>query len=135
MFFSFFPATILCPWTFPVKVRICASPPEGGPCDLTLERWNYNKSTGICSKFVYGGCFGNANSFDTEERCLACSIAFQPDFELICAMPPKKGPCTHNLVERWYHNPKSGSCETFIYGGCGGNFNRYRTEAECRKEC
>ncbi|KAG0425926.1 hypothetical protein HPB47_026919 [Ixodes persulcatus] len=50
-------------------------------------------------------------------------------------MPPKKGPCTHNLVERWYHNPKSGSCETFIYGGCGGNFNRYRTEAECRKEC
>uniref|UniRef100_V5H669 Putative kunitz-type trypsin inhibitor n=1 Tax=Ixodes ricinus TaxID=34613 RepID=V5H669_IXORI len=64
--------TILCPWTFPVKARICASPPEGGPCDVTFERWNYNKSTGICSKFLYGGCFGNANNFDTEERCLAC---------------------------------------------------------------
>ncbi|KAM7314902.1 hypothetical protein ISCGN_004686 [Ixodes scapularis] len=63
------------------------------------------------------------------------AMAFQPDFEIICAMPPKKGPCSDSLVQRWYHNPKSGSCEPFIYGGCGGNVNQFRTEAECRRAC
>ena len=35
----------------------------------------------------------------------------------------------------WFYNGQAGKCETFIYGGCGGNSNRFQTELACRQNC
>lgn len=33
----------------------------------------------------------------------------------------------------WYHD--SGECKKFIFGGCGGNANRFESIEECEKFC
>ncbi|KIH67358.1 Kunitz/Bovine pancreatic trypsin inhibitor domain protein [Ancylostoma duodenale] len=38
-------------------------------------------------------------------------------------------------VYRFAFDEKSGDCIPFIYGGCGGNRNRFGTKEECRQAC
>ena len=38
-------------------------------------------------------------------------------------------------MERYAYRPASGSCEQFVYGGCGGNGNRYGSREECEERC
>jgi len=35
----------------------------------------------------------------------------------------------------YFHNAATGICEPFVYGGCGGNENRFSTLAECQVAC
>ncbi|KAH8283625.1 hypothetical protein KR018_009839 [Drosophila ironensis] len=42
--------------------------------------------------------------------------------------------CTAYMPRYSYH-PESNSCERFIYGGCGGNDNRFFTQEECEQKC
>ena len=38
-------------------------------------------------------------------------------------------------ITRYYYNQLTGRCETFSYGGCGGNENNFRTLEECEETC
>lgn len=51
-----------------------------------------------------------------------------------CTAPPVGGECDA-YIPAWYHDPNTGICRPFVYGGCGGNDNRYATLAECQKAC
>jgi hypothetical protein len=51
-----------------------------------------------------------------------------------CSAPMTQGQCDGYQPSFW-HDPKSGLCEPFIYGGCGGNANRYRTRDACLMAC
>ncbi|CAO2577774.1 WAP four-disulfide core domain protein 6A [Lemmus lemmus] len=52
-----------------IKQDICSLPPDAGPCLAYLPRWWYNKETEVCTQFIYGGCQGNPNNFQTEHIC------------------------------------------------------------------
>uniref|UniRef100_A0A8C3IV45 Uncharacterized protein n=1 Tax=Chrysemys picta bellii TaxID=8478 RepID=A0A8C3IV45_CHRPI len=52
----------------------------------------------------------------------------------ICRLPPEKGPCKGKMP-RFFYNPASRTCESFIYGGCKGNKNNFKTKAECVRAC
>ena len=72
-------------WLLPVWLGVLvASPParslpsqcfedpfEKGTCEDKLLRWSYNDQWKTCSPFVYGGCGGNANNFNSQEECEA----------------------------------------------------------------
>lgn len=47
----------------------CMEPPSVGPCKAAFPRWYYNKSKKKCQEFLYGGCDGNANNFNTKAAC------------------------------------------------------------------
>ena len=38
-------------------------------CLAYMSRWRYVPSIGQCENFIYGGCGGNANNFETFEAC------------------------------------------------------------------
>ena len=51
-----------------------------------------------------------------------------------CTQPNLSGNCDGYFPSFW-HNPQNGLCEPFIYGGCGGNENRFATREECIAQC
>ncbi|XP_059146265.1 PI-actitoxin-Aeq3b-like [Physella acuta] len=51
-----------------------------------------------------------------------------------CSLRPDPGMCKA-FMPRFFYNPEKGDCEEFIYGGCGGNENRYEKIEDCRAAC
>ena len=56
-----------------------------------------------------------------------------------CESSPDIGSCSEKydgkMIIMWYWDGHSDSCKKFGYSGCGGNGNRYKTLAACRKWC
>ena len=40
-----------------------------------------------------------------------------------------------NYKPMWYFEPLTQACRRFLYGGCGGNENRFVMEEECLLNC
>ncbi|XP_053901505.1 kunitz-type serine protease inhibitor B1-like [Malaclemys terrapin pileata] len=109
---------------------ICNLPADPGPCEAYMTRYFYNSATKRCEEFIYGGCQGNANRFPSMDECLkTCGSSGD-----ICQLPPETGPCK-GQIPRFFYNPASRTCESFIYGGCRGNGNNFRTLLECQQAC
>ncbi|KAI1893325.1 hypothetical protein AGOR_G00122560 [Albula goreensis] len=49
----------------------CAAPMVVGSCRAAFPRFYYDAANQSCRQFIYGGCGGNANNFETLEACKA----------------------------------------------------------------
>src|SRR6187551_2621406 len=47
----------------------CVQPMVAGPCLAFFYRFGFDPETGLCTEFVYGGCDGNENNFETLSAC------------------------------------------------------------------
>uniref|UniRef100_A0A8C6XC87 BPTI/Kunitz inhibitor domain-containing protein n=1 Tax=Naja naja TaxID=35670 RepID=A0A8C6XC87_NAJNA len=109
----------------------CQIGPDVGPCKENFTR--------NCEEFIYGGCGGNKNNFETLDQCRRDKLSYfvlslsyvSPE---ICTLPPKVGKCKAWFL-RFYFNAATGNCEGFIYGGCEGNKNNFETLGQCRATC
>ncbi|XP_017293231.1 amyloid beta (A4) precursor protein a isoform X1 [Kryptolebias marmoratus] len=57
---------------------VCWASAETGPCRAMLPRWYFDRQEGRCVHFIYGGCGGNRNNFESEEYCLAVCRSVLP---------------------------------------------------------
>ncbi|KAM7407280.1 hypothetical protein PAMA_003144 [Pampus argenteus] len=74
---------------------VCWARAESGPCRAMLERWYFVPEKGSCAPFLFGGCGGNRNNFDSEEYCLAvCSSSL-----------PTMAPSPPDAVDRYLESP------------------------------
>ncbi|CAI5692385.1 unnamed protein product [Oreochromis niloticus] len=124
----------------------CEAKPEPGPCRASLRHWYYNRETGSCETFMYGGCRGNKNNYLTKESCMqTCTVSVLPsskkaadedssDSKGMCTEKPDSGPCRAAFT-MFYYDLDSASCQPFTYGGCRGNNNRYGSKDECMSSC
>ena len=56
---------------------ICSLEKSEGNCYNETERWYHDPMAKECRKFIYNGCDGNENNFETKEKCLSkCSSGF-----------------------------------------------------------
>ena len=63
--------------------------------------------------------------------CLVFSYAALPE---LCSMEPDPGSCKA-YFPRYFHNSTSGICELFVYCGCQGNENNFKTKQDCEDTC
>ncbi|XP_076591980.1 kunitz-type protease inhibitor 2 [Chaetodon auriga] len=125
----------------------CGAEPLVGPCRAAFRRWYYNTETSSCQSFIYGGCKGNNNNYDSKESCMAaCTVTVLPsskktvdgesftEYKDQCMVSPDPGPC-RAAFPMFYFNPNAGACQSFIYGGCQGNQNRYSSMEDCLRRC
>lgn len=47
----------------------CLLPKVKGPCNGYYTSYYYDSDRNSCSQFIYGGCLGNNNRFETVEEC------------------------------------------------------------------
>ncbi|KAF0312775.1 Papilin [Amphibalanus amphitrite] len=112
--------------------EMCSLPKQRGPCRNFTVHWFFDMEYGGCSRFWYGGCDGNINSFDTEEDCKATCV--QPQGRKACELPVVRGPCEGDYPS-WVYRTESERCEPLSYGGCLGNNNRFESLQQCQERC
>lgn len=75
--------------------EVCSLKKINGPCDGYYPTWYYDAERKQCGQFVYGGCLGNGNRFETKELC-----------DELCITPETIGTCTiyssHNSTASFY---------------------------------
>ncbi|XP_023595664.1 tissue factor pathway inhibitor isoform X1 [Trichechus manatus latirostris] len=129
----------------PLKLinSFCALKADDGPCRAMMKRFFFNIHTQQCEEFVYGGCEGNQNRFESLEECKEkCTRDYQkimktalqkgkPEF---CFLEEDAGIC-RGYITRYFYNNQSKQCERFKYGGCLGNLNNFESLEECKNTC
>lgn len=54
----------------------CSLRADAGMCRAAFPKFYYDSDSASCQSFLYGGCGGNGNKFDSVEECMtACSGA------------------------------------------------------------
>lgn len=48
---------------------VCDLPKSVGSCQGYYPTWYYDQERKQCAQFVYGGCLGNNNKFQTRDEC------------------------------------------------------------------
>lgn len=131
----------------PLKILspFCALKMDDGPCKANMPRYFFNILTQQCEEFIYGGCGGNQNRFDTIDECKEqCTEDYpsakrakktllqgRPDF---CFLGEDVGLC-RGFIPRYFYNHQTKHCEKFVYGGCLGNLNNFKTKEDCKNTC
>uniref|UniRef100_A0A8D3CF36 Amyloid-beta A4 protein n=1 Tax=Scophthalmus maximus TaxID=52904 RepID=A0A8D3CF36_SCOMX len=80
---------------------VCWARAVSGPCHAMLERWYFVPEKGICAPFLFGGCGGNRNNFESEEYCLAvCSSSCKSQDQM-----PTMAPSPPDAVDQYLESP------------------------------
>ena len=66
---------------------------------------------------------------ETEIVMLSFSV-----FSDICQLRKDEGEC-RGYQPSWYYDAQLGRCIAFVWGGCGGNANRFENILDCRAKC
>ncbi len=101
---------------------------------MALDRFYFDTVQNKCLKFIYGGCKGNANNFESKTECDSKCHSKPPKPSDVCKLEEEAGTC-RAYTERYFYDSAKKKCLTFIFGGCGGNGNNFLSEEACRKTC
>ena len=118
----------------------CLQPKQAGKCRGYMKKYFFNSNVGKCQEFVYTGCQGNDNRFDSLDECEAsCNVVQDVTVRSsndanICEQPVVIGRCKSRM-EKYYYDSATGRCNKFYYSGCGGGANMFDTVDHCRDTC
>jgi hypothetical protein len=84
----------------------CSAVPEPGLCKGYFPKYFFNVTSQRCEQFIYGGCGGNENNYESANDCKkSCGglLVFERDVKPKCQFDMDKGDCRGN-IKRFYFN-------------------------------
>jgi len=75
-----------------IEIDRCKMPQEVGPCRRARPSWSYDQATRECQPFLYGGCRGNANRFETQDECRSACVNGTSGLTTLPAPAPPRRP-------------------------------------------
>nr|XP_022319759.1 kunitz-type serine protease inhibitor BmKTT-2-like [Crassostrea virginica] len=91
--------------------------------------------------YYKGQHYDQGESFPAGDGCNTCTcrsydnvVCTYRDCGYVCSLPQETGTC-YGYFRRWWYNWATNRCEIFIYGGCQGNANNFRTKEACYRRC
>ncbi|KAA0706008.1 Kunitz and NTR domain-containing protein 2 [Triplophysa tibetana] len=109
----------------------CLKEPDMDICGEEGVRWYYESKSNNCFTFTFRQCDTNKNHFDTYDSCMSsCGMVLAAP----CSLPSVQGPCK-SYTPRWAYSPAVKECQPFVYGGCGGNKNNFKSQEACEEMC
>ncbi|CAN8000698.1 unnamed protein product, partial [Ixodes hexagonus] len=116
--------------------KLCKLQATTGQCASGQDpvlRYFYNQYKKKCELFIYSGCGGNENNFETKEACEnRCLCKLLPNASAVTC--PQPGFCSVSTT-RYYWDKDLGDCKAFLYTGCAGNGNNFPTKESCQTYC
>uniref|UniRef100_A0A915D2G2 Papilin n=1 Tax=Ditylenchus dipsaci TaxID=166011 RepID=A0A915D2G2_9BILA len=104
----------------------------------STTKWTYNISKKACHPLEKTPCFAESSFsdllFDSLGQCTSTCSGLKVPKSMECARLPDWGEC-NQLRYMWYYNLTKGICEQFLWGGCGGNSNRFASFELCQLTC
>ncbi|KAI5651991.1 kunitz/Bovine pancreatic trypsin inhibitor domain-containing protein [Phthorimaea operculella] len=121
--------------------RWCQLQPRAGDCKQVRTYYYYQAQSDTCREFTYTGCNGNENRFNTVTDCERFCKGYGTEMDIkslreveACSLQPDPGNCLA-LIHRYYYDVNNGGCREFVFGGCGGNANRFVSKDDCEQKC
>lgn len=115
----------------PFPAEECLKGPDTDDCGEESISWYYESKRNSCFTFTYSQCNKNQNHFHTYE---ACMLSCGGELAAPCSLPSLQGPCKA-YEPRWAYNTGLKKCQSFVYGGCGGNENNFESREACEQMC
>ncbi|XP_026133178.1 WAP, Kazal, immunoglobulin, Kunitz and NTR domain-containing protein 2 [Carassius auratus] len=109
----------------------CFKVPDGEDCGEEKLSWFYDPQRNNCFTFTYSNCSKNRNHFDAYDTCMS---SCRDELAAPCNLPIYQGPCKA-YEPRWAYSGSQRQCQPFVYGGCKGNENNFKTKDACLDAC
>uniref|UniRef100_G3MRG5 BPTI/Kunitz inhibitor domain-containing protein n=1 Tax=Amblyomma maculatum TaxID=34609 RepID=G3MRG5_AMBMU len=95
-------------------------------------RWFYNTTSSRCESFHSRVNNSKGNNFPSRE---ACNKYCRDEHYGMCADPKNSSVCSNTWEQRFWFNPDNKTCEPYLYRGCDGNTNSFRSRLQCIEQC
>ncbi|XP_061663306.1 collagen alpha-1(VII) chain isoform X4 [Syngnathoides biaculeatus] len=117
------------------KLTVRSADPDGPPAPADIDEEDYYGGDAEEKTKTRGGFPPNAtDAAETLQREKRRVFGTSSPGSEACLEPVSEGGCSDYAL-LWYFHAAAGECRPFVYGGCGGNRNRFPSRRECRSRC
>jgi uncharacterized protein with NAD-binding domain and iron-sulfur cluster len=88
-----------------------------GPCVQNKTMWYFDSDNGACSQFIYSGCLGNANKFESYEECHNLCDESEDENEIVSSNNELLSTTTQGnapIMPQCTDNPNFANCEQVV---------------------